>query len=228
MHTSANGLAFISREEGLRLEPYNDSEGHATIGVGHLIHLGNVTAADRAKYRGFNRADATRLLKADVGKVEDTIERVVKVPLNQNEFDALVSLGFNIGTGGLAGSTVVRELNKRHKMRAADAILMWRKPSVLLPRRQRERSLFLKPVVKHTPHPFDYLTKTERHLADQYMLAHGKGQDTTQLRAQLVEARKRIWRAAEHGAANGGRGWDTLHRKQRYAALKSLTTGRHS
>ncbi|MGH3995455.1 MAG: lysozyme, partial [Pseudonocardiaceae bacterium] len=126
---SAKGLELLSREEGLRTEPYNDSAGHATIGVGHLIHHGPVTAADRARFRGFTRADALRLLRSDVVSRERAVSRLVNVSLHQNEFDALVSLVFNIGEGqkGFAGSTVRRELNAGDRRAAADAFLMWKR-----------------------------------------------------------------------------------------------------
>lgn len=160
---SANGLAFLSREEGLRTEPYNDSAGHATIGVGHLIHRGPVTAADRAKFRGFTRADAVALLRRDVSSRERAVDRLVHVGLSQNEFDALVSLVFNIGEGeaGFAGSTVRRKLNAGDRHGAADAFLMWKRggPGLIF-RRRRERALFLSssgnPVLKA-------LSDVERH-----------------------------------------------------------------
>ena len=226
MKTSANGLAFISREEGLRLAPYNDSEGHATVGVGHLLHRGNVTAADRRAYAGFTREGAIRLLKADVGKVEHAIDNAVKVPLNQNQYDALVSLGFNIGTGGLTSSTVVRKLNARDYKGAADAILMWRKPAVLLPRRQRERSLFLKPMPK-TRDPLRYLTDNERKLVNNHHTAFVRNDKAALalFTKALVEARKRVWRAAEHDPVGRTRGWSKLHRKQRYEILRRVTSG---
>ena len=160
---SANGLAFLSNEEGLRTEPYNDSAGHATIGVGHLIHRGPVTAADRARFRGFTRADAVALLRQDVSSRERAVDRLVHVGLSQNEFDALVSLVFNIGEGeaGFAGSTVRRKLNGGDRRGAADAFLMWKVggPGLIF-RRRRERALFLSsagnPVLKA-------LSDVERH-----------------------------------------------------------------
>jgi lysozyme len=146
MRMSAKGLAFLSNEEGLRTAPYNDSAGHATVGVGHLLHRGRVTAADRASFRGFTRADAVRLLRRDAASRERAVSRLVHVPVNQNEFDALVSLVFNIGEGsrGFGGSTVLRKLNSGDRRGAADAFLMWRigGPGLIF-RRRRERALFL-------------------------------------------------------------------------------------
>lgn len=144
--TSSNGILFIRREEGCILHPYNDSQGYATIGVGHLLHLSNVTAADNARWHGFNQAQADALLKADLGRFEAAVRQVyrgAKLKPTHNQFDACVSLAFNIGTGGFLGSTVARLIRVGDKQGAANAFLNWTHPSELLGRRQRERSLFL-------------------------------------------------------------------------------------
>lgn len=164
----ATGLAFIAREEGLRLQPYNDSAGHATVGVGHLIHRGPVTAADRARYRSFTRADAIRLLRKDVASREAAVRQRVRVRLNQHEFDALVSLVFNIGAGAFATSTVLRELNAGNRRKAADAFLMWRRggPGLIF-RRRRERLVFLQPLPSVVS--LAVLSETERHYANRLL-----------------------------------------------------------
>jgi GH24 family phage-related lysozyme (muramidase) len=145
-HMSTRGLEMLIREEGSIPYAYNDPAGHATFGVGHLIHYGPVTAADQRKW-GTRSHPKTSLvlptLKKDIKKYESAVRKAVKVPLKQHEFDALVSLCFNIGTGGFSSSTVVHRLNAGDKRGAADAILMWDNPSMLRPRRERERRLFL-------------------------------------------------------------------------------------
>ena len=148
--TSRKGRAFLIAQEGVRRYAYNDSEGHATFGVGHLIHLGPVTAADRRKWgtpeRPRSMRFVNRVLRRDLRKYERAVRRAVGRRLYQHRFDACVSLCFNIGTGGFERSTVAREL-RRHEpgfaRRAADAFLLWDQPRVLLPRRHRERALFL-------------------------------------------------------------------------------------
>lgn len=224
---SAKGLAFLSAQEGLRLAPYNDSAGHATIGVGHLIHLGPVTAADRTRYRGFTRADAIRLLKKDVASREAAVRRLITVELNQNEFDSLVSLVFNIGEGGFAGSTVRRKLNAGDRRGAADAFLMWRVggPGLIF-RRQRERKLFLKPVPKRKP-PLWYLTDREREVVKEFdalkKVRNPKAKQKARMRelkAWMTKRRKVIWKNAKTPKPDQ---WDKFNRRPRYNALLART-----
>lgn len=144
---SEKGLAMLMREEGFVPYAYNDPAGHATFGVGHLIHLGRVTAADQRKWgtRGNpkSRDFVMDVLRNDIKKYESAVNAAVKVGMSQKMFDACVSLCFNIGTGGFAGSTVVKRLNAGDRAGAANAFLLWDQPSMLRPRRQRERALFL-------------------------------------------------------------------------------------
>lgn len=154
METSANGRKRLKREEGERFVAYVCSAGQWTIGVGHTSMAGPPKV-----YKGLRitAEESDEILARDLKTFEDCINTLVKVPLNQNEFDALVSLVFNIGQGAFKGSTVLRKLNAGDKKGAADAFLMWKKagkdPDLLLPRRQRERSLFLTaaPVVVTVP-----------------------------------------------------------------------------
>jgi GH24 family phage-related lysozyme (muramidase) len=145
---SARGLAFLIAEEGFIPYAYNDPANHATFGVGHLLHRGPVTRADRAQWgskaKPSRRAIVERVLREDLAqRFEPAVRDAVKKPLKPHQFDALLSLCFNIGTGGFKGSTVVKRLNAGDFHGAADAILMWDKPAILIPRRRRERELFL-------------------------------------------------------------------------------------
>ena len=140
MKTSPAGIAAIAQREGERLTAYRDSRGFWTIGVGHLTN---------AFFKVFPGLRITRekemeLLAHDLGEVEATINRCVKVPMTQNQFDAMASLGYNIGCGGLAHSSVVRNLNAGKINAAADAFMAWCHPSVLIGRRKAERIQFLK------------------------------------------------------------------------------------
>lgn len=139
MAIARSTLAFISKEEGVRNKAYKDSKGLLTIGVGHLIkpdeqHLITATLTDQ---------EVQDLLQKDLKWCSEAVERHVPSTLSQPQFDALYSLCFNIGETNFRKSTVVKKLNAGDMHGAADAILMWNKPAVLVKRRQRERELFL-------------------------------------------------------------------------------------
>ena len=139
MAIAESTLDYITKEEGFRNKAYKDSKGLLTIGVGHLIkdnepHLVNATLTDE---------QVKELLKSDLKWCSEAVESSVKVPLTQKQFDALYSLCFNIGEGAFKKSTVVKRLNANDYKGAADAIEMWNKPAVLIPRRKREKALFL-------------------------------------------------------------------------------------
>lgn len=144
MELSNNGIAFLKREEGEKLTGYADSRGIPTIGVGHTGKVDGVPVKVGMK---ITQNQSTRLLLDDLKWVSEVIATSVKARLTQNQYDALTSLIFNIGAAAFRGSTVLRKLNGGDYTGAADAFLMWKKAgsdqNILLPRRQRERSLFL-------------------------------------------------------------------------------------
>jgi lysozyme len=218
MRVSAEGLKALVSEEGLRLDPYNDSAGHATVGVGHLIHFGPVTHADSSRFKGFTEAGAIALLAQDLRPRERFVEEAVTVALGQNEFDALVSLVFNIGTGAFESSTVRRQLNGGARQAAADAFLLFVKGGAgLANRRRRERALFLTP---DTPDPLAGFTASERRWIREYDRLKAAGRDRDRravLRRVMTEQRKRIWRAAQES------GWRTANRRSRYHSLLART-----
>lgn len=139
MKTSANGIKLIEQREGVRHGAYKDSRGLWTIGVGHLSNDYFRVSPGMI----ISEAKALDLLAHDLGDVEDTINRAVKVPLQQYQFDALASFGFNIGCGGLAHSSVVHFVNLKMFPHAGEAFLAWRHPAALYGRRQSERRQFL-------------------------------------------------------------------------------------
>jgi lysozyme len=139
MAIAESTLSFITNEEGFRNRAYKDSKGLLTIGVGHLIkaseqHLVSATLSDQ---------EVKELLRSDLKWCSEAVESSVKVPLTQKQYDALYSLCFNIGETAFRKSTVVRKINENDLKGAADAIEMWNKPAVLIPRRKREKALFL-------------------------------------------------------------------------------------
>lgn len=149
MKTSAAGLAAIRSHEGERLTAYQDSVGVWTIGVGHTTAAGLPTVK---KGMRITAAESAEILGRDLGAVEAEVNRLVKVPISQNQFDALVSLVFNIGAPSFQKSTLLKKLNAKDYAGAADQFLVWNKGTVggkkvaikgLSTRRQKERAQFL-------------------------------------------------------------------------------------
>jgi lysozyme len=139
MAIAQSTLDMITKEEGFRTKAYPDSKGLLTIGVGHLIKPDE----PHLKSTELTHEQVMELLRSDLKWCSEAVEKAVKVPLTQPQYDALYSLCFNIGETNFRKSTVVRRLNMGDYKGAADAILMWNKPAVLEKRRQRERTLFL-------------------------------------------------------------------------------------
>ena len=142
MAIAESPLSFITKEEGSRNRAYKDSKGLWTIGVGHLIkadeqHLLTATLTDE---------QVKELLKSDLRWCSEAVEGAVKVPLTQNQYDALYSLCFNIGADHFKESEVVRHINQNDFNGAANAFMHWVTPAVLEPRRKKEKALFLTPV----------------------------------------------------------------------------------
>lgn len=107
------GARLIADFEGFRSELYNDPAGHCTIGYGHLVHHGPIDGREAAEFKkGITRKRALELLREDAAAAADAVEDRVKVPLTQQQFDALVSFVFNVGSGAFAESTLLRLLNE--------------------------------------------------------------------------------------------------------------------
>jgi GH24 family phage-related lysozyme (muramidase) len=101
---SARGAQFIGRFEGWRDKPYNDPANHATIGYGHLIHRGPVTAHDTAEWGTITVDHGVQLLQGDASVAEAAIGHYITRTLAQCEWDALTSFAYNCGGGALAKS----------------------------------------------------------------------------------------------------------------------------
>ena len=151
MKTSKAGLDFIARWEGCVLKPYKDIAGLRTIGIGHLIKP-NENFPDGVE---ITKEKALELLAEDVKKCEDSIIARIKVPLNQNQFDALVSFGFNCGTGVYVLSDACKSLNAGDYKTFPEKLLQWSKVRIngvlqqnkgLYNRRTSEGELFSRPV----------------------------------------------------------------------------------
>jgi lysozyme len=141
-----DGLNLIKQFEGLSLDSYQDAVGIWTIGYGHT---GNVQHGQT-----ISNAQADGLLEGDVTSTAAGVARLLKVPVSDNQFSAMVSLAYNIGLGNFAQSTVLKQVNAGNAIAAADAFELWNKGHVdgqlvILPglssRRSAEKALFLKP-----------------------------------------------------------------------------------
>ena len=157
MKTSRDGIALIKRWEGCRLTAYQDSAGVWTIGYGTTTAagLGTIKAG-----MTISQQQADDWLVAALVKYEAAVSRALTRAPSQNQFDAFVSLCYNIGESAFSRSTAVKLFNAGDIPGAANAILLWRKAGgKVLPglenRRADERALFLaaKSNVVPTPQP---------------------------------------------------------------------------
>ena len=116
---SAACLVGIATHEGYRSEAYKDTVGIPTIGFGETagVKMGDKTTPERALVT----------LLASTEKHADAIRQCIRVPLYQNEFDAYISLAYNIGTGAFCKSTLVKKLNARDYAGACEEIRRWNK-----------------------------------------------------------------------------------------------------
>lgn len=136
------GIDFLIKEEGNVLKPYLDSVGVPTIGVG-MTYYPDTGKKVTMKDKPLTKEQSIAYFKQMVKSYETAVWSVTRDDINQNQFNALVSLCYNIGIGAFKGSTVVKRVNKNpNDPRIAEAFEMWKKPLVLLKRRKREHSLY--------------------------------------------------------------------------------------
>ena len=156
---------MIERFEGCLLKASNKLDGVWTIGYGQTgSYYG------KRVRRGMTTTKALAhawLRDHSIKTYEDAVTQAVKVPLNQNQFDALVSFTYNVGIGALKQSTALRKLNAGDYAGAADALTMWTKCrrkvlAGLVRRRKEERALFLTPVTQAKTGNTDLLRKGDR------------------------------------------------------------------
>ena len=139
MNISERGLDLIRQFEGCRLEAYRDGGGVWTIGYGHTA---GVRQGDT-----ITQAQADTFLKADVAATVHAVNGMVKVPVSQCQFDALVSFAFNCGANALMHSTLLKKLNAGDHDGAAAEFLRWdhdngQRVAGLTKRRTAEKALF--------------------------------------------------------------------------------------
>lgn len=111
MKTSQKGIDLIKSFEGWYAAPYKDPIGIPTIGYGFTYYPATkrkVTMQDKP----LTKEQGEQMLREVLVTYENDVKRLVKSPLNQNQFDALVSFTFNLGGGKLSSSTLLKKINK--------------------------------------------------------------------------------------------------------------------
>lgn len=152
LEISQNGLNLIKQFEGIENQVYNDVAGNATIGVGHLI-----TAADKeaGKFKdGFiSNVEIDEVLRSDLQSTQAAVRGCVNQPLTNDQYDALVSLAFNVGNTAFCNSTLVKKINEEKYEEVPNEFQRWNKVRVggilqdsqgLTNRRVTEARLFAK------------------------------------------------------------------------------------
>ena len=146
MSVSNLGVDLICGFEGKRLVAYDDGVGVWTIGFGTTIYPNGIKVK---KGDTCTEAQAKSYMAHDLKKFEQAVNGAVTIPLNQNQFDVLVSLAYNIGTNAFKNSTLVKKLNAGDYRGAADQFDVWvnaggKRMQGLVNRRAKEKEVFLR------------------------------------------------------------------------------------
>jgi len=133
MSITANGVSLLRKWEGMALTPYKDVGGRETVGFGHLMT--RQERVDQAIFlpvsrewvplRDFDEEAAERLLREDCHAFARAVYHFVKAPLNQNQRDALICFTFNVGTGALLRSSLLRRLNDGNFEAVPGEMMRW-------------------------------------------------------------------------------------------------------
>ena len=152
MKTSVNGLRLVQEFEGFSAKPYKCSAGVWTIGYGSTYYPNGVrvTAKDAPITRDYAEIVQKNTIAKDYEPIINSLlkSEIASGFVNQNMYDAMISLVYNIGASGFKRSSVLRYLKNGDKLKAADAFLVWNKAGGrvlkgLVNRREKERKLFL-------------------------------------------------------------------------------------
>ncbi len=120
---SQKGLDLITGYEGFEPKPYRCQAEKLTIGYGHVIQPGET-------FTSITEQEAKELFRKDLTKYENAVADNVKVAIDQNQYDALVSLAYNIGPEAIKNSTLIEELNKGNYAGAANEFPKWNKVTI--------------------------------------------------------------------------------------------------
>jgi lysozyme len=141
MKLSTTGMELLKSSEGFHSHVHLDASGIPIIGYGHrLLHRDSFP-------NGIDEPQAANLLACDVRDAEQAVQRLVKAPLTQGQFDALVDFCFNLGAGRLIASTLLKCVNAGRYDDAAEQLLLWdhaggQECSALKGRRDAENELW--------------------------------------------------------------------------------------
>ncbi|POR42577.1 lysozyme [Methylobacterium sp. V23] len=149
MDLSPIGREALEKREGCRLEAYRDSVGVWTIACGVTTASGLIKVTPGLR---ITEAQADELNARAFARYAGYVRAAIgDKPIQQHQFDAFVSIVFNIGPGGFQGSTFLRRFMAGDPQGCADAILLWKKPAEIIPRRQAEADQFRIPYGKALP-----------------------------------------------------------------------------
>jgi lysozyme len=141
MKMTEHGRKLLMAREGCKLKAYKDSVGVWTIGCGHTSAAGPPHVKQGMS---ITQAQADHIFADDLAEFEDGVTRLLAgAPIAPHQFDAYVSLAFNIGLGAFAASTTLRHFLTGAHREAAEAILLWNKPAEVKTRRRGEHQQFL-------------------------------------------------------------------------------------
>ena len=150
LQISQNGLDTIKHHEGVRNRTYKDQAGLDTIGVGHLITASDVSSGRFASGE-ISDAEVNSLLLEDLANVQKAVRGCITQPLTQNQYDACISLAFNIGNSGFCNSTAAKKINAGDYQPVPNNFMRWNKVTIggvltvssgLTNRRRDEANLF--------------------------------------------------------------------------------------
>lgn len=120
-HITDKGLALIKHYEGFSAAIYLCAAGYPTVGYGHVVK-----PDERAHFAtGITDDEGEQLLRRDVQIAEAAVLRLIRVPLTDGQFDALVSFTFNLGAGALQRSTLRRHINNKNHFNVSQEFAKW-------------------------------------------------------------------------------------------------------
>ena len=145
MKLDESGYSELHKREGLRTKPYLDTRGIPTISLGVTYYPNGrkVTMQDKP----ITKIEAERLGKVMADRFASEVTTLIKSKVNQNQFNALVSIAYNIGINGFKSSSFLKLVNKNpNDPKIKEAIMLWTKNKELIGRRKKEVELYFKPI----------------------------------------------------------------------------------